>query len=189
VRGQTPLHYATHKGDDVGVARLLLKRSALLDARDTLGRTPLHEAATMDKLDIAKLLMRRGADKLAKDDEGNTPLHLAVRWGKYCCAKALIERGALLESTNNQGQSVLYVAAAHGKVESVRLLLECGADPYGDVLHIAEENNFPAVVALLMERRSEKSTTPRSLSSCPKTSNDENKLPTIGEAVMAEAAY
>lgn len=53
---------------------------ALLEERDFMGWTLLHEAAHTNHLEMAELLIRKGADCYARTDVvGDTPLHLAAR--------------------------------------------------------------------------------------------------------------
>jgi hypothetical protein len=55
------------------IVRLLLEHSADPNARDQLGRTPLHHAAE-HSVDSVKLLLAAGADAKARDDEGKSVL-------------------------------------------------------------------------------------------------------------------
>ena len=52
-------------------------RRAAVDARDTLGRTPLLLAVAQNRLDVVRLLLARGADPNAADNAGLTPLQQA----------------------------------------------------------------------------------------------------------------
>lgn len=56
-------------------------RGCQLEARDSLGMTPLHHAASEGSLATLQLLLDSGADANARDGEGDTPLHWAIR----CC--------------------------------------------------------------------------------------------------------
>ena len=42
------------------------------------GRTPLHYAAAIDRVDICYLLLNRGADATQEDSRGKTPLDYAL---------------------------------------------------------------------------------------------------------------
>jgi hypothetical protein len=71
--GSTALHRAA-----IGCAecvRMLLAAGAVVDAVDTQGRTPLHNAV---RVDTAKLLLDAGADPNAEDITGESPYSLAA---------------------------------------------------------------------------------------------------------------
>ncbi len=48
-----------------------------VNAKDGVGRTPLHEAATYGDEEVAELLIANDADVNAKDNAGTTPLDWA----------------------------------------------------------------------------------------------------------------
>ena len=62
---------------DVSEAASLVDRGAAVDARDTLGRTPLLQAVAQNRIEVVRLLLARGADPNAADKAGVTPLQLA----------------------------------------------------------------------------------------------------------------
>ncbi len=75
--GATALHIAA-QGNNIPVARLLLKKSAkLINMQDIDGWTPLMNAAYWNQLDMVKLLIKHHADTQIKSKEGKTALHLA----------------------------------------------------------------------------------------------------------------
>lgn len=63
-------------------------------AKDNVGGTPLHWAASYGHKDVAELLINKGADVNAKDDLGGTPLHFATSNGYKDVAELLINNGA-----------------------------------------------------------------------------------------------
>ena len=77
--GITPLHETIRPGRHVGldIARLLIEKGAKVNAADSLGRTPLHWAASRDHVKFVELLLENGADVQARDHKGKTPLQLA----------------------------------------------------------------------------------------------------------------
>ena len=81
----TPLHCFCKEGDERGVRKLL--RSDLhaedLNARDLLGRTPLHLACKVGRgTTIVRWLLKAGAEVDAREQKNNvTPLHVACRAG------------------------------------------------------------------------------------------------------------
>jgi ankyrin repeat protein len=73
----TALHMAARRGN-VEVAAALLDCGAHIEARDTLGETPLRRAVNCNQVDVAALLVARGADIHSVSRKGITPL-LAAR--------------------------------------------------------------------------------------------------------------
>ncbi len=79
--GWTPLHLAAYFGN-VEIAKELLRRSALIDARAASGNvTPLQSACAGDQTLVASLLIAAGADVNARQDGGHTALDSARRNG------------------------------------------------------------------------------------------------------------
>ncbi|HLZ32161.1 MAG TPA: ankyrin repeat domain-containing protein [Chloroflexota bacterium] len=77
VKRCTALHMAARR-DNVEVAAALLDNGAELEARDSLGETPLRRAVNCNKTAVARLLLARGSDLQSKGSKGLDPL-LAAR--------------------------------------------------------------------------------------------------------------
>ena len=77
--GYTPLHLATENGHAKAVEELL--HVAYVDARDDLGRTPLHCACLKGNEDIINHLLDANTDVLVRDHEMRTPLEIAIEVG------------------------------------------------------------------------------------------------------------
>jgi ankyrin len=58
--------------------KLLLKAGGDINAKDTRGLSPLHEAARWGWNDVVQFLVENGADLNAKDARGNTPVDSAL---------------------------------------------------------------------------------------------------------------
>jgi ankyrin repeat protein len=96
----TPLCFAsTGYSDDPGVARLLIERGADPNNRGWDGRTPLHHALRVERIEIARVLIEHGANVEATDHKGRTPLVLASEEQREEIMKLLLERGARKEDT------------------------------------------------------------------------------------------
>ena len=77
VKHCTALHMAARRGN-VEVAEALLDYGADINARDSLGDTPLRRSVNCDRIQVADLLLRRTADVHSIGNKGLTPL-LAAR--------------------------------------------------------------------------------------------------------------
>ncbi len=124
-RKATPLFWSL--GNEAKV-RLLLDRGANVNAKETDGRTPIYQAASMpNALPVLRLLLDKGADANAKTLTGMTPLIAASRMNIEAM-RVLIDRKADVNLRNAAGFSALMAAAQTGRPEAVRFLLEKGAD-------------------------------------------------------------
>ena len=101
------------------VARLLIDRSAAVDARDPQGQTALHRAASRGLLQAIDLLILRRAAINAADAAGITPLHLAAREGHAPVAARLLEAGANIRLAARDGATPLDVAAGDPEMEAL----------------------------------------------------------------------
>src|SRR5262249_6149560 len=105
----------------------LLKKGADVNAKNKLGVTPLHRAAT--NYEKAKLLIDAGANVKVTTKSGRTPLTLAARKaGNSKTVKLLLDKGANAKERNASGANPIQVAAACGDLDTVKLLVEAGAD-------------------------------------------------------------
>lgn len=89
-----PLRSAAVAGH-LDIARLLIARSADVNARGEGGQTPLHEVAGVGRIEFAKLLLNNGADLNARGDDGKTPLTVALESKQTEMANFLRGRGAV----------------------------------------------------------------------------------------------
>jgi len=114
------------------VARVLLAAGANLEARDTIGATPLMRAASFNENpEVVRVLLAAGADLEARDTEGWTPLmHAAGRNEIPEVVLVLLGVGADLEARDTDGLTPLMLAAGRNEnPEVVRVLLAAGANP------------------------------------------------------------
>lgn len=63
--------------DKIKVLELLVKHGMDINVKDFLGRTPLHSAFMLGKVDMARALINMGLDANEKDSYGKTPMDLA----------------------------------------------------------------------------------------------------------------
>jgi len=76
--GWAPLHYAATSGQ-VAIMKVLLDKSAFIDAQSPNGTTPLMMAAMYGTTDAVKLLLDEGADIAMKNEQGMTAATFAQR--------------------------------------------------------------------------------------------------------------
>jgi truncated hemoglobin YjbI len=97
VKRCTALHMAARRGN-VEVAAGLLDCGADIEARDSLGDTPLRRSVNCNKLEVAALLLSRGADRDSRGSKGLTPLTAA----RTSAMKQLLQ--ARSQGRNKKGQ-------------------------------------------------------------------------------------
>lgn len=154
--GETPLHEAVQLSQKEKI-ELLIAKGADIEARDSLGLTPLHWAfitsknnemvklliakgANIDarlkngktllhdaRIDDAEQLIAMGADVNAKDNDGKTPLHVAAFWGRRDMAELLIANWANVNAKDNNGRTPLKETEIMGKKDVADLLRKHGA--------------------------------------------------------------
>ena len=122
-KGNTPLHYATGWGE-TAFMQPLIERGLDVNAKNILGMTPLHMAASHIEgeafvcpgtaweghCEAALLLLKNFADILATDNNGDMALHIAAEHGHSEMVRVLLEKGADLLATNNDGKTPLQLS-------------------------------------------------------------------------------
>jgi ankyrin repeat protein len=91
---QTPmrnqaLHAVLALSKNVETARLLIDHGADVNAVQTAGYHPLHQAAVAGREDLVRLLLEAGADRTARCDRGKTPAEYARERGHDAVAALL----------------------------------------------------------------------------------------------------
>ncbi|XP_064401882.1 BRCA1-associated RING domain protein 1-like isoform X2 [Halichondria panicea] len=111
IRGETPLHIASIKGDADEVISLL-KQGADPNVKDNAGWTSLHEACNHGHTAVVTVLLNNNALINVPGFDNDTPLHDAVANGHVDIARLLLRRGAILNIKNRQGLIALDFACS-----------------------------------------------------------------------------
>lgn len=80
--GQTALHHAVTRPNNLEVILFLIEQGAKIDAKNEHGRTPLINVAGSGNLENLKLLVESGADTSLKTNRGETALAHAKAWNR-----------------------------------------------------------------------------------------------------------
>jgi ankyrin repeat protein/peroxiredoxin len=106
----------------------LIAEGTPVNGRDSLGGTPLHDAAWAGEKDVAAYLISKGAEVNARHTEGgSTPLHYAVLTNHPEVVELLLDHGADLKILYKT-KTALHLAAASGYARCATLLIAHGAD-------------------------------------------------------------
>jgi len=137
--------------------------------------TPLHQAATLGRLESIKSLIAAGAAVNAANEKGSIPLHISALKGHALAVKLFLARPADAEIgvhlADAQGWTALHKAAHRGSNECVRYILEKGAD-----LGAQTEMGVSAISFILKLPNGVKLLSQRFDSVITATSNDSNDI-------------
>ena len=100
-----------------------------VNAKDNIGRTPLHGAVVDGHKDVVELLIAKGADiELRCTTCGGTALGHAASGGHKEIIELLIEKGADVNAKSKGETTPLHFATSRGHKEVAELLIAKGAD-------------------------------------------------------------
>ncbi|MBW0501864.1 hypothetical protein O181_041579 [Austropuccinia psidii MF-1] len=133
-----------------------------INALDSDGRTPLHNACSSGSYSVVKALLDHQEPKCnieKADSMGWTALIIASSAGITEIVSELIHASANVNASNEKGQTPLHYAASKGRLEIGRLLIRYGADINAKdranqlSLHRAASSGATPFVKLLLEPR------------------------------------
>ena len=142
----TPIHmvssrwsWTNNSSNNTSILKYLLsitpvrQLKAVVNATDTLGKTPLHYAAhsrgPSGCVDTIKILVNAGANIEARDNNNETPLFVSVNEGNVDAVKALIGLGANVNTIRTRDNSTpLHSAIILRNLGIVKILMKAGAN-------------------------------------------------------------
>lgn len=107
---------------------LVASNASLLDARDSSGSSPLHEAMKHGSLNAAKCIISLGADVNLVDNIGQTILHVAALIGNAEAAVYILEHN-LIDVNREASFAItpLMIARRNNHSDVVEILIRHGA--------------------------------------------------------------
>jgi quinoprotein dehydrogenase-associated probable ABC transporter substrate-binding protein len=109
--------------------KFLAAHGADLNARDSMGSTPLASAASARDSATLKLLLELGANANTRDGDGLTPLMEAAYRDHVPSVQALLQHGASLTMKNHEGLTPLCIALNSRSFLAASALIKAGASP------------------------------------------------------------
>ncbi|KAL8579599.1 hypothetical protein ACOMHN_025552 [Nucella lapillus] len=167
IYGQTPLHFAAMRGNEMACRDLLNNSHTSIEAQDKQGISPLHMAALHNQVEIAHMLIGAGATLRCIDNEQSTPLHHACAEGNVELVRALFDAGAktpeawvkisnMVTDQDLEGSTCLHRAIDNGHYHVAKMCLEKRAEVnrprkhYMYPLHLAAMSGDVRIAKLLM---------------------------------------
>jgi uncharacterized protein len=127
LKNYSGLHAAAAKGDWAAIERMV-RAKAPIDARDGLGRTPLHVAVYMRQQEAARALLRLGADANALEAQQYDIVTIAAVADDVPMLMLALEGGCKATNITSPYRGTALIAAAHlGHDVVVRTLIKAGA--------------------------------------------------------------
>ncbi|XP_076041878.1 uncharacterized protein LOC143025757 [Oratosquilla oratoria] len=126
--------FLTHTAAFEGCTRclaLLKSRGASLETQDALGRTPLHIALDLRKVEAVKFLLQEGVDLDVSDRQMLRPLHVALLQNSELLVEMLLDAGAGAEVRDRDGRTLIQFSLLRKKFDGFAVLTKRGLTSLG----------------------------------------------------------
>lgn len=120
---QSPLKTALSEGGDV-IDWVL--SSAVIEATDGIGNTPLHYACEWKLNSAVALLLEKGANPNIQNSNGETPLFSAVKANSPSTIQLLLDKGADKNKRDFLGNTALHTCIRWDAMEAAKVLIDNG---------------------------------------------------------------
>ncbi|XP_053982841.1 ankyrin repeat domain-containing protein 16-like [Hylaeus volcanicus] len=126
--GRSVMHIAAFHGHKKIIERLAAIRPCLVNARDSSGHTPVHEAIKGDHLPAAERIIELGADVQATDNVGQTVLHVAALAGNTDAVRYILNNNLIdIHAEASFNVTPLVAARRSNHTDTIQCLIEFGA--------------------------------------------------------------
>ncbi|KAI9773977.1 MAG: Ankyrin-2 [Geoglossum umbratile] len=154
------MSFAMMNGGHVPVISSLIQHGDSLDAKDSVGKTALHYAASIgSRQSVVNFLLDNGANLETKDINIHTPLFVAAESQREDMMGFLLARGADVQTTNSGEQTMLHRTVRNqAKISLMELLIENAIqintkDEKGETaLHLAVSKRQISTVEYLLRK-------------------------------------
>jgi ankyrin repeat protein len=122
------LHAAAHRGDVAAIEGITGASRAMLEARDSQGRTPLHVATFARQRGAIQALLKSGANHGSLENDRYDAVTIAAVANDVDTLRLLLAAGASAKLVTSRYDGTALIAAAHlGHDGVVRQLIAAGA--------------------------------------------------------------
>jgi ankyrin repeat protein len=164
----TTLHYCKYLDEKFIYDSVLKSNPLSLNAQNSDGQTPLHDAIMFNNHAFAQYLLQHNCDVSLKNKDGDTPLHLVAKDDNVRMCKLLMKYAQLdLTVRNKMGKTPLHLACANEKTNVIKILINKLsneqmnlADPQGRTpLHECAENTNEFLTRYLIRHGADENAT------------------------------
>ncbi|XP_067675592.1 uncharacterized protein [Haliotis asinina] len=155
----TALHEAAkHRSDrSLACVQMLIEGNAEINLKNSIGATPMHEAAKAANGETVKYLLEAGAYPHSEDNTKTSPLMSACHSGSFDIVEVLLNKKADIDKQDVHGYTALHLASKSGYKDIVFILLQRGANmnilnkDQKTAFHVACENGHGDIVQIFIE--------------------------------------